>query len=72
MGESDVPYGGGPMTKSQVLAPPELVQPLNLQPIIVADPKRDRSAFCLESGGDGKDLRISDQHHRGVQSRGDG
>ena len=36
---------GGQMTKSQVLAPPELVQPLNLQPIIVNDPKHDPVHF---------------------------
>ncbi len=36
---------GGQMTKSQVLAPPELVQPLNLQPITVNDPKRDPVHF---------------------------
>jgi hypothetical protein len=30
---------GGEIVKSQVLAPPQLVQPLDLQPIIVADPK---------------------------------
>jgi hypothetical protein len=36
---------GGTITKSQVLAPPDLVQPLNLQPIIVADPKRDPVHF---------------------------
>ena len=29
---------GGPVTKSQVLSPPDLVAPGNLQPIIVADP----------------------------------
>ena len=40
-----VPVGGGPITKSQVLAPPELVEPLNLQPIIVADPKHDPIHF---------------------------
>jgi hypothetical protein len=37
---------GGQMTKSQVLAPPELVQPLNLQPITVNDPKRDPVHFA--------------------------
>src|SRR6202034_2480139 len=37
---------GGQMTKSQVLAPPELVQPLNLQPITVTDPKRDSVHFA--------------------------
>ena len=29
-----LPAGGGAITKSQVLAPPQLVEPLNLQPII--------------------------------------
>jgi hypothetical protein len=36
---------GGAITKSQVLAPPQLVTPLNLQPIIVGDPKRDPVHF---------------------------
>lgn len=36
---------GGPITKTQVLAPPELVTPLNLQPITVADPKKDPVHF---------------------------
>ncbi|MFZ3202157.1 MAG: FecR domain-containing protein [Candidatus Acidiferrales bacterium] len=36
---------GGPMTKSDVLAPPQLVEPLNLQPIILADPKHDPIHF---------------------------
>ncbi|MGD0303470.1 MAG: FecR domain-containing protein [Candidatus Acidiferrales bacterium] len=36
---------GGPITKSQVLAPPELTVPLNLQPITVADPKKDPVHF---------------------------
>ena len=30
---------GGPITKSDVLAPPDLLEPLNLAPIIVEDPK---------------------------------
>jgi hypothetical protein len=30
---------GGPIQKSSVLAPPELAEPLNLQPLIVPDPK---------------------------------
>jgi len=30
---------GGPVTKSNVLAPPELSEPLNLQPLIVPDPR---------------------------------
>jgi hypothetical protein len=36
---------GGPITKSQVLAPPDLVEPINLSPIIVADTKRDPIHF---------------------------
>jgi len=35
----------GQITKTQVLAPPELDQPLNLAPIIVADPKHDPVHF---------------------------
>ncbi|HUJ81110.1 MAG TPA: FecR domain-containing protein [Candidatus Acidoferrales bacterium] len=40
-----IPTGGGAIVKTQVLAPPELVEPLNLQPIIVADPKHDPTHF---------------------------
>jgi hypothetical protein len=36
---------GGPVTKSQVLSPPDLVYPGNLQPIIVADPARTPVRF---------------------------
>src|ERR1700730_18452539 len=36
---------GGQITRSQALAPPELVEPLNLQPLIVADPKHDAVHF---------------------------
>jgi hypothetical protein len=35
----------GPITKTDVLAPPGLVQPVNLQPIIVADPKHTPIRF---------------------------
>lgn len=35
-----VPPSGGTVIKSNVLAPPDLAQPLNLQPLIVPDPKR--------------------------------
>ncbi len=34
-----VPNSGGPIVKSNVLAPPDLAQPMNLQPLIVPDPK---------------------------------
>ena len=36
---------GAPVTKSQVLSPPELAYPGNLQPIIVADPARTPVRF---------------------------
>ncbi len=36
---------GGAITKSQVLAPPEISEPINLQAIIVADPKTDPVHF---------------------------
>lgn len=39
------PTTGGGFTKEQVLAPPELITPINLQPIIVADPKKDAIHF---------------------------
>src|ERR1700722_17744624 len=35
-----VPPSGGKVVKSNVLAPPDLAQPLNLQPLIVPEPKR--------------------------------
>jgi hypothetical protein len=35
-----VPSSGGAIVKTNVLAPPELSQPLNLQPLIFPDPKR--------------------------------
>jgi hypothetical protein len=52
---------GGAITKSQVLAPPELVQPLNLQPIIVVDPKRDPVHFSWNAVATAKtyDFQIS-------------
>ena len=48
------PTGGGAITKSQVLAPPELVEPLNLQPIIVADPKHDPIHFSWKPAATAK------------------
>src|SRR5277367_371920 len=45
---------GGSITKSQVLAPPQLVEPLNLQPIIVADPKRDAIHFSWKAAATAK------------------
>jgi hypothetical protein len=56
-----VPTGGGAITKSQVLAPPQLVEPLNLQPITVADPKRDTVHFSWKQAATAKtyDFQVS-------------
>lgn len=56
-----IPTTGGPITKSQVLAPPELTEPLNLQPIIVADPKHDPVHFAWKPSATAKmyDLQAS-------------
>jgi hypothetical protein len=52
---------GGEVTKSNVLAPPELVEPLNLQPLIVADPKHAQVHFSWSAVPDAVsyDMRIS-------------
>ncbi|MGH9775787.1 MAG: hypothetical protein ACRD50_12660 [Candidatus Acidiferrales bacterium] len=39
---------GGPIVRSEVLAPPRLLEPVNLQPIIVADPKHTTIRFSWE------------------------
>ena len=56
-----IPAGSGPIVKTQVLAPPELVTPLNLQPIIVADPKHDPVRFSWKPSATAKvyDVQIS-------------
>jgi hypothetical protein len=46
--------GGGPVVKTQVLAPPSLVEPLNLQPIIVADPKHHAIHFAWKASASAK------------------
>lgn len=53
--------GGGPMTKSEVLAPPELLEPLNLAPIIVENPKTASVHFAWKPVPDALSyvLRIS-------------
>ncbi|HEV2615227.1 MAG TPA: hypothetical protein VGU63_01310 [Candidatus Acidoferrales bacterium] len=53
---------GGPITKTDVLAPPGLVQPVNLQPIIVADPKHTPIRFEWQrvSTARAYELEISD------------
>ncbi|HSH17699.1 MAG TPA: hypothetical protein VLD18_16785, partial [Verrucomicrobiae bacterium] len=52
---------GGPITRTRVLAPPELTQPLNLQPIIVPDPRRTPVTFEWKrvAGAAAYQLRIS-------------
>jgi hypothetical protein len=56
-----LPSDGGAIVKTQVLAPPELVVPLNLQPIIVADPKRDEIHFAWKPAATAKlyDFQVS-------------
>lgn len=46
--------GNAGITKTQVLAPPELVEPLNLQPIITADPKHDAIHFAWKPSNTAK------------------
>ncbi|HXZ12905.1 MAG TPA: hypothetical protein VEG64_10960 [Candidatus Sulfotelmatobacter sp.] len=41
--------GGGPITKSEVLAPPQLAEPINLAAVIVADPKQDPVHFSWKT-----------------------
>ena len=50
-----IPSGGGAIVKTQVLAPPELAEPLNLQPIIVADPKHDPIHFSWKPSATAKE-----------------
>jgi hypothetical protein len=56
-----LPPGGGPIAKSQVLAPPQLVGPLNLQPIILVDPKHDPIRFSWKAAAIAKsyDIQVS-------------
>jgi hypothetical protein len=53
--------GSAGITKTQVLAPPELVEPLNLQPIIAADPKHNAIHFSWKPSNTAKlyDVQIS-------------
>jgi uncharacterized protein YrrD len=53
-----VPSGGGAITKTQVLAPPELVLPLNLQAMILADPKHDPVHFSWKAASTAKSYEI--------------
>ena len=52
---------GGPLAKSNVLAPPDLAQPLNLQPVFVAEPRRTPVRFEWKPvpGAVGYNLQVS-------------
>jgi hypothetical protein len=56
-----MPTSGGAVVKTNVLAPPDLAQPMNLQPLIVPDPKRAPLHFEWKPvpGGISYELRIS-------------
>ena len=54
---------GGPIQRSNVLAPPSLVEPLNLAPIINEKPKISLRAFRVEACGGRGLLHFAAQHH---------
>jgi hypothetical protein len=56
-----VPPSGGTVIKTNVLAPPDLAQPLNLQPLIVPDPKHAPVRFEWKpvTGAVSYELRVS-------------
>jgi hypothetical protein len=56
-----VPPSGGTIVKSNVLAPPDLAQPMNLQPLIVPDPKHAPVRFDWKPvpGAVSYELRVS-------------
>jgi hypothetical protein len=56
-----VPPSGGTVVKTNVLAPPDLAQPLNLQPLIVPDPKHAPVRFEWKPVSDAVsyELRVS-------------
>src|ERR1700730_5586606 len=56
-----VPPSGGTVTKTNVLAPPDLAQPMNLQPMIAPDPKHAPVHFEWKpvAGAVSYELRVS-------------
>ena len=56
-----VPANGGSVVKTNVLAPPDLAEPVNLQPLILADPKHTPVHFSWKPVPDAAnyELRIS-------------
>jgi hypothetical protein len=49
-----LPPDGSAIIKTPVLAPPQLLEPLNLQPIILADPKHDPIHFSWKAAATAK------------------
>jgi hypothetical protein len=49
---------GGQITRTDVLAPPELVEPLNLAPLIVADPKHSPIHFSWKPVATAKEYQL--------------
>jgi hypothetical protein len=49
---------GGQVTKSMVLAPPELTQPLNLEPLVVPDPRRAAIHFSWSNVPDAASYKL--------------
>src|ERR1700737_2756212 len=58
---ASVPPSGGTVIKTNVLAPPDLAEPLNLQPLIVQDPKHTPVHFEWKpvSGAVNYEIRVS-------------
>ena len=56
-----VPPNGGTVTKTNMLAPPDLTEPINLQPLIVPDPKHAPVHFAWKAvqGAVSYELRVS-------------
>jgi hypothetical protein len=68
------PEGAGPIVKTAVLAPPDLTEPVNLQPLIDADPKHlsihfewsavpDAVSYDLKIGMTSMFSRIAEERH---------
>ena len=61
----------GHITKTDVLAPPEPLQPLNLAPIIGENPETDFDPFRMEAGAGRGFLHAAHQHHFDVHEDGE-
>ena len=63
---------GDRSTKPWCLAPPDLTEPVNLQPLIEADPKHAPSPLRVGLGAGRDQLRSAGQHEFHVHARGGG